>query len=104
MRRAGACSLTAAALLLGLGGLGGCASNLTNPRVPPPGSEAFQDGYLSGCRSGFSEARREGYQTGYVRDDRNYVSDPDYHRGWDQGERACYEEEMRNPSLKFIKG
>ena len=76
-----------------------CTSGLVNPQVPPPGTPAFQEGYLHGCTSGFSDAGRDGYQTSYVKNEKRYVSEDDYRNGWDKGHAACYEEERRHPRM-----
>ena len=76
-----------------------CTTGLVNPQVPPPGSPIFQDGYLNGCTSGFSDAGRDGYETDYFRDDVRYASEGDYRKGWDDGYGACFEEEKRTPKM-----
>ena len=78
---------------------GGCTSNLVNPAVPPPGSDALQEGYVNGCASGYSDAGREGWGTRYWRDGARYASSPDYRSGWDQGHKACYDDEIRTPHM-----
>ncbi len=85
-------------LLLGLAGiLCACSRNLVNPQIPPPGSPAFEEGYLEGCDSGFASADREGYSASYRKDEARYGSEADYRRGWDAGLAACYEEQLRHP-------
>ena len=79
--------------------LAACASGLVNPEAPPAGTPAFQDGYLHGCSSGFQDARREGFVTGYYKDPGRYSSEDEYRRGWDEGHRRCYEEEIRHPRM-----
>jgi hypothetical protein len=86
-------ALASAILLAGL--CGGCASDRT------PGSEALKEGYFHGCRSGFSDAGREGYENKYVKDIQRYASDAEYRSGWDKGHNACYEEERRAPRMIF---
>ncbi len=89
-----------AVILVGLAGsVLGCTSGMVNPQIPPPGSVAFQDGYLAGCPSGFTDAGRDGYQQAYRKDDVRYAGDADYRQGWDQGHAACYEEEKRHPKI-----
>lgn len=86
------------ALLLGLVVLlGACTANLVNPEIPPPGSAGFRQGYLDGCRSGFADAGRDGYETNYRRDDARFAADADYRDGWLKGHHACYEEQLREP-------
>lgn len=80
----------------------GCTAGLVNPQVPPPGSAAFQLGYLRGCAAGFADAGRDGYHSLYVADGRDstrYASDADYRGGWDRGHAACFEEEHRAPAM-----
>lgn len=89
-----------AVILVGLAGpVLGCTSGMVNPQIPPPGSLAFQDGYLAGCPSGFTDAGRDGYQQDYRKDAARYAGDTDYRLGWDQGHGACYEEEKRHPKI-----
>jgi hypothetical protein len=88
----------ATVLLLGLAGiLCGCSRNLVNPQIPPPGSPAFEEGYLEGCDSGFASADRPGYTASWRKDEARYGGEPDYRRGWDAGLAACYEEQWRHP-------
>jgi len=79
------------------GMLAACKSGMVNPQVPPPGSLAFQDGYVDGCPSGFRDANRDGYEQAYRKSDTRYAREPDYKSAWDQGHAACYEEEKRHP-------
>lgn len=77
-----------------------CTPGLVNPEAPPAGPPAFQEGYLHGCTAGFVDAGREGYQ-GILRpgDETRYRREPDYRRGFDEGSRACFEEERRRPRM-----
>ena len=87
-----------ALLITGLAGpVVACAPSGINPKIPLPGTLAFQDGYLAGCPSGFTDAGRDGYQQDYRKDAARYASEADYRQGWDQGHDACYEEEKRHP-------
>lgn len=79
--------------------LGACTTGLVNPQIPPPGSPAFEEGYLHGCYSGFADAGRDGYQQDYRKDAVRYRREPDYKQGWDQGYAACFEEEKRHPKV-----
>jgi len=81
------------------GMLAACGGSLVNPQIPPPGSPAFQDGYLDGCPSGFDDANREGYETAYRKADTRYAREPDYKSGWDRGYAACFAEQERRPKL-----
>ncbi len=90
----------AAVLLLGLAViLGACSQHLVNPQIPPPGSPAFEEGYLEGCDSGFASADRPGYSASWRKDEARYGSEADYRRGWDAGLAACYEEQLRHPKM-----
>ena len=92
----GGCFVTVT--LLGLAGiLCACSSNLVNPQIPPPGSPAFEEGYLEGCDSGFASADRPGYSANWRKDEARYGGEPDYRRGWDTGLAACYQEQLRHP-------
>ncbi len=76
------------------------AGALVNPQVPPPGqSDAFNEGYVDGCRTGFQDAGRDGYQTAGRKDENRYAATPDYKAGFDRAYKACFEEEKRNPKL-----
>lgn len=76
-----------------------CASNLANPKIPPPGPPGYQEGYLDGCRSGFAVAPRTGAETDYQRNEARYASDGEYRQGWEAGLKACYEEERQHPKM-----
>lgn len=89
--------LLAAAVLSLL--LAACNTALVNPEVPPHGPAAYEDGYLHGCASGFTDARRAGYQNAYRKDATRYALEPDYRAGWDEGHRLCFEEEEREPRM-----
>ena len=89
--------LLAIALFGLVGGLCACSRNLVNPQVPPPGSPAFEEGYLNGCASGFASADRPGYSASWRKDEARYGGEADYRRGWDAGLTACYEEQWRHP-------
>ena len=79
--------------------LGYAAAAAENPRVPPPGPPEYQQGYVQGCMSGFSDADRDGYQHLYAKDNTRYENDSLYRAGWDEAHAKCYEEELRNPRL-----
>ncbi|HLI10592.1 MAG TPA: hypothetical protein VKY65_03240 [Alphaproteobacteria bacterium] len=76
-----------------------CDGRLVNSQIPPPGSSTYQDAYLDGCGSGFSDAGRAGYGQDYRRDAARYRGDADYAKGWNDGYRACFEEEQRTPRM-----
>ena len=88
---------------LGIISIGGllvaCASGLVNPQIPPPGTPAFEEGYVDGCYSGFTDAGRDGYEQAYRKDTVRYAREPDYKKGWDQAYQACFEEEKRHPKV-----
>ena len=80
--------------------VGACDATLVNPRVPPPGSSpAFEDGYIDGCLTGFSDAGRDGYELSGQKDARRFVDDAEYRGGFQQGYGACFEEEKRHPRI-----
>lgn len=79
--------------------LDACTSGLVNPQIPPPGSPDFEESYLHGCNSGFTDAGRDGYEQDYRKDAMRYTREPDYKQGWDQGYAACFEEEKRHPKV-----
>lgn len=80
--------------------LAACAENPVNPRLPPPDSSpGFKFGYLYGCREGATDANPSAYHRLYERDDQRYAVDPEYRKGWDQGVKACYEDELRAPRM-----
>jgi hypothetical protein len=65
-------------------------------------AEAPRDaGYADGCRSGYFEAGREGYQynADFRQDAALYATDGEYRRGWDQGRSACIEEQRLAPRI-----
>lgn len=57
---------------------------------------AFTDGYGDGCRNGSSTASN---LTGeFIRNEARYRSEPDYARGWQDGNRTCNGEALNeNP-------
>jgi hypothetical protein len=70
------------------------------PWLPPAGhSQAFEDGYVLGCLSGFNGAGRDGMVIEQSRDERRYVAEAEYRAGFDQAHSACYEEEKRRPRV-----
>lgn len=79
--------------------LAACESGMVNPQIPPPGSLAFSGGYLDGCRSGFKDANRDGYEQAYRKDEGRYARESDYKSGWDEAHAACFEEEKRHPKV-----
>ena len=89
----------AGALFLGLVSLlGACAGQpVKNVEVPPPGSAAFQQGYLDGCVSGYRDGGRDGYEADYRKDEARFAAEADYRDGWLNGHNACYEQQLRRP-------
>ena len=58
---------------------------LLNPQVPPPSrSDASNEGYVDGCRTGFQNTGRDGYQTASHKDEKHYATAPDYKSSYDQ--------------------
>jgi hypothetical protein len=72
-----------AALLLGLLGLGACAT----PELIPAGPPAWREGYAAGCDSAASVAGDPSRR--YVRDAARVEADAAYARGWRAGYDAC---------------
>lgn len=96
LRRAG----LAAGLFLGLAGpLGACGAKLVNAEIPPPGSAAFQQGYLDGCASGYADGGRDGFEASYRKDGARFATEADYRDGWLKGRGACYEQQLREPKV-----
>ncbi len=63
--------------------LGGCSEEFLRSNSSP----AFADGYKAGCENGTSTASNK---TGeFVRDDRRYLADDEYARGWRSGNQSC---------------
>ena len=90
------------ALLLALAcGLGlWLAGSAADAQSPPPGkSDAFNDGFVHGCSTGFQDAGRDGMQQAGRKDVGRYMHDADYKSGWDYGYNACFEEEKRHPKM-----
>ena len=50
-------------------------------------SQAFNEGYSDGCRNGSSAASNLTGES--VRDEARYNTDPEYARGWLNGNRVC---------------
>jgi hypothetical protein len=76
-----------------------------NPRVPPVGSNAaFSEAYIYGCESGSHDANPSGYVDKGSKDLKRYASDVDYKKGWDQGQAACYEDELKAPVMQDVGG
>ncbi len=91
-------SKTTALLSVTLGLLAACTV-VPNPAVPPAGlSAAYRSAYMEGCDSGFMDAGRDGFQSDYHRDDSRFVSDAQYHKGWQDGHDACFAAERRTPA------
>lgn len=71
--------------------------------IPPPGSDAFQRGYIDGCWSGWGLAAKPGFEALFYRNEARFSSDEEYHRGWVQGELECYNEQMNFPTMGAAK-
>lgn len=71
--------------------------------IPPPGSDAFQRGYIDGCWSGWGLAAKPGFEALFYRNEARFTSDEEYHRGWVQGELECYNEQMNFPTMGAAK-
>ena len=64
-----------------------------------PGSNAFRAGHRDGCVSGFADAGRAGYHLEYLRDAERFAAGADYHAGWQEAYRACFDDETRMPYI-----
>lgn len=74
--------------------LSGCGEELLREEA----SSAFADGYDDGCRNGSSTASNLTGQ--FIRNEARYNSEPEYARGWLNGNRACNGENLRlNPNM-----
>jgi hypothetical protein len=65
----------------------------------PTGSNSYQVGYTDGCITGFSDAGKPGFESVYRRDGERFAADPEYQRGWTEGEKSCYAAEMNFPTM-----
>ena len=63
--------------------------------VKPHATEAYRSGYISGCSSGQVYAGKSGPEA--PRDDTRYGSDPEYTKGWNDGQQECYTDAMASP-------
>lgn len=81
-------------LALGLAALiNGCGEDFLRETSSP----GFADGYRSGCDNGSSTASNKTGQ--FVRDDKRYLNDAEYARGWRAGNRECDGENFKaNPN------
>jgi len=105
MKKTAKSALFSATLALALAGGAAVSVAITSPQTPPPGqSPVFNDGYADGCRTGFQDAGRDGYQYSGHKDDTRYLREADYKAGYDQGFNACYEEEKAHPKIKSDGG
>ena len=73
--------------------LSGCGEEFLRATSSP----AFADGYQDGCTNGSSTASNLTGQS--VRDEKRYKADPEYAKGWQDGNRACNGGDLRsNPN------
>lgn len=86
-----------AALILSAFALASCDSKRTG--WGPPGSPSFEAGYKDGCWTGWGVAGKPSFEAAYYKDDGRYLSDPDYKRGWDEGQQDCYTQQMSSPQM-----
>lgn len=76
-----------------IGSMAACATSAPN------GPEAYQVGYADGCVTGFGDAGKPGFESVYRRDDKRFLADAAYRRGWTEGETSCYMAEMNFPTM-----
>jgi hypothetical protein len=67
-----------------------------NVERPPAGSTEFKRGYADGCMSGQANAQPGGDAI-YTINKKLFQTSPDYAAGWTQGQKACYDDWVRNP-------
>lgn len=92
-------ALAAVPVLAVAGMLGGCATGPYTPLGPvPPGSHWYQLGYEQGCKSAIANFTDQGY-AGYWKLWHRYRTDPEYHKGWDEGFQHCTEQERLHPPM-----
>lgn len=73
--------------------LAGCGDELLRQQANP----AFATGYDDGCKNGSSMASNLTGQ--FIRNEARYNSEPEYARGWQNGNRACNGENLQqNPN------
>ncbi len=76
------------AAILGAALLWGC-----EPQTPE------EIGNVEGCASGYYDAGNEVFEFSYAKNEGLYATDPEYRKGWDEGYKECYEQEMRTPRM-----
>ena len=83
------------------GALAACqGSPASAPWFPPAGqSQAFNDGYVQGCLSGYRDAGRDGTIIEQRNDEQRYAADAEYRAGFDRAHAACYEDEKLHPRV-----
>ncbi|MFO0998531.1 MAG: hypothetical protein U1F33_17820 [Alphaproteobacteria bacterium] len=65
----------------------------------PTAADSYNAGYTDGCVTGFSDAGKPGFESVYRRDDKRFIADAEYQRGWTEGEKSCYTAEMNFPTM-----
>lgn len=83
--------------LLLIAALAACDRKVTG--WAPPGSPSFQAGYTDGCWTGWGVAGKPGFGSVYYKDEGRFLSDPDYKRGWIEGQTDCYNQQMSSPQM-----
>lgn len=94
MRRFSGLGVLAIVLLTGCTG-----AALTPIGEVPPGSEAYQQGYVDGCLSGRRDAEPEYYKLS-MRASKNptrFENDEAYRGGWKEAYARCYEYAKNHP-------
>ena len=62
-------------------------------------SEAFKEGFLHGCRSGYRSAGNP--YNPYTKDRNLYGSDSEYTKGWDEAYDRCYKEYSSISNMRY---
>ncbi len=80
-------------LLVLLIAFSGCSQEFVLSNATP----SFRDGYKDGCQTGTAKASN---LTGtVVQDQKRYLEDTEYARGWRNGKRQCnYDDARKNPN------
>lgn len=67
----------------------------------PERTAAYEIGYWDGCSTGYSQAGKPGYEAAARKDVQRFASDEEYRRGWESGDKDCYQKETRFPTMMF---
>lgn len=79
--------------------LAACDTGRGAPSWAPPGSPSFKTGYIDGCWTGWGVAAKPSFENAYYKDEGRFLSDPEYKRGWIEGQNDCYQQQMSSPQM-----